>query len=90
MGYYNPDRYYTAGPDVAYDATGYEPTTYEQEVYDLAKKLGNMTAEQCLAVADALISGRKYWDTDNWVDGDDFEKALKYVERRLNTKIGGV
>ena len=85
MGYYNPDWYYTAGPD-----THYEPSTYEQEVYDLAKKLGNMTAEQCLALADALISGNRYWNTDEWEHGDDFEKAIKYAEFKLDTKIGSV
>jgi molecular chaperone GrpE (heat shock protein) len=83
MSYYNHDWYYTAGPEVA----EYEPTTYNQEVYDLAKKLGSMTAEQCLAVADALIAANRYYDTDK--DGDEMAEALEYVERRLDTKIGG-
>lgn len=85
MGYYNPDWYYTAGPDVHY-----EPSNYEQEVYDLAKQLGNMTAEQCLAVADALISANRYYDEDSAKTEEDMGEALVYVERRLNTKIGGV
>jgi len=82
---YNHDWYYTAGPEVQY-----EPTHYEQEVYDLAKKLGSMTAEQCLAVADALISANRYYDTDTGKDADDMAEALEYVERKLDTKIGGV
>jgi hypothetical protein len=84
MSYYNHDWYYTAGPEVA----EYEPTTYNQEVYDLAKKLGSMTAEQCLAVADVLICSERYADTDHWEDSEEMVAALQYAARKLNTKIG--
>jgi hypothetical protein len=82
MGYYNPDWYYTAGPDVQY-----EPTHYQQEVYDLAKKLGNMTAEQCLAVADALIAADRYYDTDTAKDSENMGEALAYAEQKLNINL---
>ena len=87
MGYYNPDWYYTAGPDVACNDTGYEPTHYQQEVYDLAKKLGNMTAEQCLAVADALLASERFYQTDTAKDSENMGEALGYVELKLNVKL---